>query len=213
MTNQATWKLFSAIALAAALAAAGCKKDEKPAGEQPATGTETEAPTAETPPEQPTGEETPAAGEAQTAAAELKPAEGSKVSGTVTFTEKDGQVEVALDLQGLTPGDHGFHVHENGDCSAPDFKSAGDHFNPAGDPHGSPDDPAAKHHAGDFGNITAGEDGTVKTTKTVDFITVAEGERSVVGRAVVVHEKADDLKSQPSGDAGGRIACGVVEKK
>ena len=141
----------------------------------------------------------------------MKAASGSKVTGTVTFTEKDGKTEVAFDLKGLKPGDHGVHIHEKGDCSAPDGKSAGDHFNPAKVAHGAPDAPA--HHAGDLGNLTAGEDGVAQKTVTVDFLTVAEGEKSAVGRAVIVHEKADDMKSQPAGNAGARVACGVVTNK
>jgi Cu-Zn family superoxide dismutase len=210
MTLRATWNTCLGLALAAFVASAmACKKDKTEPGEGPATTEPGDTPPAsDTPPVEP--EEAKAG---HTAAAEVKAASGSKVSGTVTFAEQDGSVEVSIDLQGLPPGEHGFHVHETGDCSAPDATSAGGHFNPGELPHGSPNAPRDRHHAGDFGNLTAAEDGTVKTSMKVDFITVAEGERSVVGKAVVVHEKPDDLKSQPTGDAGGRIGCGVVEKK
>lgn len=210
MTKRATW--FTLGSLVLALGATGCKKDSKKAEETPPTeeGKQPPAEQPATPTEQPTGEQPAAAGGA-TAVAEMKSASGSTVTGTVTFTEKEGKTEVAIDLKGLKPGDHGIHIHEKGDCSAPDAKSAGDHFNPAKAPHGAPDAP--QHHAGDLGNITAGEDGVAQKTVTVDFLTVAEGEKSAVGRAVIVHEKQDDLKSQPAGNAGARVACGVVSKK
>src|SRR6185436_567853 len=96
-----------------------------------------------------------------------------------TFVEADGGVEVTISVEGLTPGDHGWHVHEKGDCSAPDAKSAGDHFNPEKHQHGAPD--AAEHHAGDFGNVTAGKDGKATKTFTMKGVTVKEGPTSVVG--------------------------------
>jgi Cu-Zn family superoxide dismutase len=144
------------------------------------------------------------------AVATLESAPGGSVGGTVTFTEVDGQVQVEADLTGLTPGAHGFHVHEVGDCSAPDFSSAGGHFAPEGHPHGAPT--AAMHHAGDLGNIEAGADGTAHHTITSPAITLEEGPNSIIGRAVIVHADADDMTSQPSGAAGGRVACGVIHE-
>lgn len=146
------------------------------------------------------------------AVANLKPTKGNTASGTVTFIrDGDGKgLTIKADIKGLTPGEHGFHVHEKGDCSAPDASSAGGHFNPAKVDHGAPT--ATPHHAGDFGNITADKDGNVKI-EMVDPDLSFEGENSVLGRAVIVHAKADDLKSQPSGDAGGRVSCGVVDAK
>ena len=202
MTKRSTWFILGGLLLALA----GCKKDKKAAEDTPPVE---EAKTPPTEPTTPEPTEAPAAG--ATASAEVKAASGSSVSGTVTFAEKEGKTEIAVDLKGLKPGDHGFHIHEKGDCSAPDATSAGDHFNPGKHPHGAPDAP--QHHGGDLGNLTAGEDGSVQTTLTVDFLTVAEGESSVVGRAVVVHEKPDDMKSQPAGNAGPRIGCGVVAQK
>jgi Cu-Zn family superoxide dismutase len=194
----------------------GCKKaqkaEEPPAAADPAAMTPPPAdPAAQPPPADPAAGGDAAAGAGMAATAEMKPASQSEVSGTINFSEKDGKLGIAVDLKGLKPGDHGFHIHEKGDCSAPDATSAGDHFNPDQKEHGAPDAPA--HHAGDLGNITAGEDGTIKTTKTVDFLTLGDGANSAVGKAVIVHEKADDMKTQPTGNAGGRIACGVVEKK
>lgn len=158
--------------------------------------------------------ETPAAvdGDLTTreAIAELSPTEGNDARGQVTFTATDGGVRVVADLEGLDAGAHGFHIHENGDCSAPDASSAGGHFNPTGAPHGAPDAPAAERHVGDLGNIEAGADGTARYDRTDSVISLS-GANSIVGKAVVVHAGTDDLSSQPSGDAGNRLACGVIE--
>ncbi len=133
----------------------------------------------------------------------------SGVGGTVSFTEQGGAVTIEAHLTGVVAGDHGFHVHETGDCSAADYTSAGGHFNPTGAPHGAPSD--AAHHAGDLGNIAIADDGSGTLSISSTLLTVAPGPNSVVGKAVIVHEKADDLKTQPTGDAGGRIGCGVIE--
>ena len=119
-----------------------------------------------------------------------------------------GNVEVVVDLTGVPPGVHGFHIHEKGDCGN-NGANAGGHFNPTGMVHGAPD--AVSHHAGDFGNVTADANGEVHTRFTTHSISLTEGfSSSAIGHAVVLHEKADDLISQPSGNAGARIACGVV---
>jgi Cu-Zn family superoxide dismutase len=146
------------------------------------------------------------------AVAELKPTEGNKVSGVITFSSQEGAVRVVADLEGLTPGKHGFHIHEKGDCSAPDAASAGDHFNPAGAPHGAPENPVAQRHAGDLGNVEANEDGKAHFEITDQIITL-EGQNSIVGKAVIVHAQPDDLSSQPTGNAGPRVACGVIQAK
>jgi len=148
--------------------------------------------------------------DAAKAVAELKPTQGSKVQGTVLFVQEPNGVHVTADVTGLTPGEHGFHIHEKGDCSAPDGSSAGGHFNPTGKPHGAP--AAHEHHAGDLGNLTADASGHAK----LDWISPDlsfEGTNSFIGRAVIVHAGKDDLKSQPAGNAGARAACGVIEKK
>ena len=130
-----------------------------------------------------------------------------KVKGKVTFTQKSDGVEIVGEFTGLQPGEHGFHVHEFGDCSMADGKCAGGHFNPNGGKHSGPEDPA--RHAGDFGNIKA--DSTGKATyKRLDTMIALNGPNSVIGRSVIVHAKADDLKTQPSGDAGDRIGCGTI---
>lgn len=144
------------------------------------------------------------------AVATLTPASGSTVEGTITLTEHEGGLLVEARVTGLAPGPHGFHVHENGDCSAPDATSAGGHFAPQDDPHGAPSNAPDQRHVGDFGNLEAGPDSTA-TYNRVDTVATLSGPNSVVGRAVIVHQDADDLTSQPSGEAGPRIACGVIE--
>jgi Cu-Zn family superoxide dismutase len=130
-----------------------------------------------------------------------------KVKGKVTFTQKGEGVEIKGEFTGLQPGQHGFHIHEFGDCSMADGKCAGGHFNPTGGKHSSPDDP--KRHAGDLGNLKA--DSTGKASfEMVDTMLSLSGENSVIGRSVIIHAKPDDLKTQPSGDSGDRIGCGVI---
>jgi Cu-Zn family superoxide dismutase len=137
----------------------------------------------------------------------LHPTEGHTVSGTVTFERVNGSVYVSAEVHGLTPGEHGFHIHEHGDCSKPDATSAGGHYDPAGKPHGGPD--AKKRHLGDLGNLVADADGTAIHTRT-DSVIRLDGRNSIVGRAVIVHAGADDLTTQPTGGAGARVACGVI---
>jgi Cu-Zn family superoxide dismutase len=148
-----------------------------------------------------------AADETQKAVAVLSPASGSSVMGTITFTKSGDGVKVTGDITGLTPGKHGFHVHEFGDCSDPKAASAGGHFNPANHQHGAPD--ASDRHAGDLGNIEADASGKAHV-EVSDASMKLTGEHGIIGHAVIVHEKADDLKTQPTGDAGGRLACGVI---
>ncbi len=145
----------------------------------------------------------------ETATAQLQPTQGNNATGTVTFTSENGSVRVQADIRGLAPGEHGIHVHEFGDCSAPDASSAGEHFNPTNDDHGAPDD--SVRHVGDFGNLEAGQDSTANYSHVDSLITLS-GMNSIVGKAVVVHAGADDLESQPSGDSGARVACGVIER-
>ena len=147
---------------------------------------------------------------AATASADIEGRSGSKLTGRATFTPAvGGGVRVVVDLSGAPPGLHGLHLHQNGDCSAADAASAGDHFNPMGHQHGAPG--AAEHHAGDFGNIEVGPDGTGHLEITVVDLTLDSGPNSVLGHAIVVHADRDDLKTQPSGKSGARIGCGVVQ--
>jgi Cu-Zn family superoxide dismutase len=141
------------------------------------------------------------------AIAVLMPAANNPVRGTVTFEKVDGGVKITAHITGLTPGKHGFHVHEYGDCSAPDFTSAGPHFMAPGESHGAPTDSTS--HQGDMGNLVADADG-VAHLEWVDPHMSLDGPHSILGRSVILHEKEDDLTTQPTGNSGGRIACGVI---
>ena len=146
------------------------------------------------------------------ATATLAPTSGSSAQGNVLFEQfPDGTVAVSATLTGLAPNSvHGFHLHDKGDCGD-NGNAAGGHFNPTAAPHGGPD--MQSHHAGDFGNVTADDKGEVHAQIISHVITVAPGPNSVVGHAVILHANPDDLTTQPSGNAGPRIACGVVQAK
>ncbi len=149
------------------------------------------------------------AASATTAQATLKATAGNTANGMLDLTQTTGGVKITGTIRGLSPNSHhGFHVHENGDCSAPDAKSAGGHFDPTHYPHGKPMGPP--HHAGDMPNIDADAKGVATVDVTVNGVTLGGGPTSVLNRAIVVHENADDYKTQPSGDSGSRIACGVI---
>lgn len=148
---------------------------------------------------------------APVAIAELAPVGGSNVHGRVVFTQKGDSVEIEADVTGLAPGKHGFHIHQWGDCSSPDGKSAGGHFNPEGVPHAGPDAPQA--HAGDLGNIEADATGHGTVKMTSSRISLTGGPNDIRGRAVILHAGEDDLHSQPTGAAGARVACGVVKEE
>ncbi|MEX2016176.1 MAG: superoxide dismutase family protein [Candidatus Hydrogenedentales bacterium] len=138
----------------------------------------------------------------------MKGSEGHEdVMGTVTFTQAEGGVEVVAEFQNVPAGQHGFHIHEFGDLTAPDLSSAGGHFNPTNQPHSC--SPTEERHIGDMGNIESDADGNAKLTHTFENMSL-EGEHAIVGHAVILHAGEDDCESQPSGDAGGRIAGGVI---
>lgn len=141
------------------------------------------------------------------AVAVLHPTRGSNVTGTVYFSRTPNGVQVTADVMGLSPGKHGFHIHEFGDCTAPDGTSAGGHFNPENRPHAGPEQ--ANRHVGDLGNIEADAGGNAHYVRT-DTQLKFDGSDSIIGRGVIVHAGADDLVSQPSGNAGPRVACGVI---
>jgi Cu-Zn family superoxide dismutase len=148
---------------------------------------------------------------APVARAELKDASGNAV-GTATFSPVDQGVAVQIVVKKLPPGSHGFHVHEAGKCDAPEFKSAGGHFNPAGKQHGLQN--PRGHHAGDMPNLSVGQDGTGTGVFVIDGATLGDGTSSLFhegGTALVIHAGADDMKTDPAGSSGARIACGVIE--
>lgn len=211
------------IGATAALLMSGCGS-KSANSEHDATGTRTSA-------HESHGEPSSEAGEPNTRAVEhilasattqLEARSGTEVHGTVTFTEtgikvgdtiREHQIVVAYDIQGLPPGAaRGFHIHEYGDCSAPDASSAGGHFNPSGHDHGGPHD--EHKHAGDLGNVTANEQGRAVGTLNVhpSTFTVAGNEtNNIIGKSVIVHVAQDDYVSQPTGDAGPRAACGIIQ--
>lgn len=137
----------------------------------------------------------------------LHPTEGHEVNGTVYFAKTDSGVQVTVTIEGLTPGKHGFHIHEFGDCSSVDGTSAGGHFNPEGHEHGAP--MGEMRHAGDMGNVEANEEG-IAQLEYLDKNIKLNGANSIIGRSIIVHADEDDLTSQPTGNAGARVACGVI---
>jgi Cu-Zn family superoxide dismutase len=144
------------------------------------------------------------------ATAALQPTKGSKAFGEATFEEVGGKTRVIVFAQGLKPdAEHGFHIHEAGDCSSGDGMSTKGHFNPHGKPHGHPS--SAERHAGDLPALKAGKDGRAKIDVEMDIITVRPGPASVVGRGLIIHADPDDYKTQPTGNAGARLACGVIK--
>jgi Cu-Zn family superoxide dismutase len=138
----------------------------------------------------------------------LKASSSSKVQGWVTFKQKKNEIEVQGEVLNLTPGLHGFHIHEKGDCSKPDATSAGPHYNPDQQDHCGRE--CKTRHAGDLGNIKANKKGIAKF-KFNDKVLQLSGKNSILGRSMIVHEKQDDFSSQPAGNAGARIACGVIQ--
>jgi Cu-Zn family superoxide dismutase len=143
------------------------------------------------------------------ATAKLEPTKGNATAGTVEFVERGGKVVVTASVTGLKPNaEHGFHVHEKGDCSSGDGMSTGGHFNPDGKPHGPP---GAPHHAGDLPALVADAAGAARATFALDGVTVAAGPNSIAGRGLIVHKDPDDYKTQPTGNSGARIACGVIQ--
>lgn len=213
-------QLASDAALAAVMAASllmlGCRPN--PPGEQepgPLPDPDVAARSVQPQPAQATGRERERRSErlavpsqAQ-ASADILPVPGQEARGIAHFTETATGLLVQVQLSGLEPGPHGFHVHEHGDCTNP-AETAGDHFSPEGRPHGSPDSPPEARHAGDLGNAVADDAGHAELTLEVRGLAL-RGERGIVGRSVIVHSGEDDFTTQPDGDAGDPIACGVIE--
>jgi len=191
--KSSNWTKPAAAVAVLVLAAVGCAKKE--AAMAPAQPEAAAAQVATTAP--------------MTAKATLVSRADMTVSGMLVLSQEGDTVTIMAHVEGAPPGAHGLHVHETGDCSADDFSSAGGHFNPTDAPHGGPGD--AERHAGDLGNIEIGDNGSGHLELTSDLITLGAGPNSVIGRGVILHEKADDLVSQPVGAAGSRLACGVIE--
>lgn len=151
--------------------------------------------------------------EKATAIAAMEAASGSQVTGEANFTEEaNGRVRFELSVENLSPGEHAVHLHEKGDCSAEDASSAGGHWNPTMKPHGKRGD-GSSYHKGDVGNMTVGNDGKGTLNLTIEGWSIGGADSTnVVGKSVIVHEKADDFTTQPTGNAGGRVSCGVIKE-
>jgi Cu-Zn family superoxide dismutase len=144
------------------------------------------------------------------ATAKLEPTKGNAANGTVTFTQKGDRVVLDAKVAGLVPGAHGFHIHEKGDCSSGDGMSAGGHFNPRGKPHAMPS--TTDRHAGDMPMLVADAAGNATLVVELDVMTIGGGDTDIVGRGLVVHKDPDDFKTQPTGNSGARVACGVITR-
>jgi Cu-Zn family superoxide dismutase len=148
--------------------------------------------------------------EAPRATAALQPTKGNKTFGEATFEQVGDKVRVVVFAQGLRPGQtHGFHIHEAGDCSSGDGMSAKGHFNPHGKPHGNP--ASGERHAGDLPSLVANKGGRAKIDVTVDAISIGGGAGNIIGRGLIIHADPDDYRTQPTGNAGARLACGVIK--
>jgi superoxide dismutase, Cu-Zn family len=149
----------------------------------------------------------PPGGPVTRAVAVLHPAKDGAVAGLLTFVKATPGVKITGRITGLAAGTHGFHIHEFGDCSAADFSSAGGHYNPTGHQHAGPAE--ARRHIGDMGNVEAAADGVAAVDYTDPRLRF-DGAHGILGRGVIVHANPDDFKTQPTGNAGGRLACGVI---
>ncbi len=150
-------------------------------------------------------------GSGPSAVAVLEPTRGNQAAGTVTFEQRGTEVLVVAHVTGLKPNqEHGFHVHEKGDCSSGDGTSAGAHFNPASKPHGPQH---AEHHAGDMPALKADASGMADVRFVLSDVSIGSGSADLIGRGVIVHANPDDYKTQPTGNAGARIACGAIKAR
>lgn len=146
------------------------------------------------------------------ATAQLAPTRGNTTAGTVTFVQSGATVKVSGEITGLKPGaEHGFHIHEKGDCSSGDGMSAGGHFNPGGKPHGHHG--MGEHHTGDLPSLKADANGVAKFSFESSTLRVGSGDTNIVGRGLIVHRDPDDYTTQPTGNAGPRLACAVIAAK
>lgn len=151
-------------------------------------------------------------GSGPTADAVMQPTAGNTTNGVVSFKQSGDKVLVSARITGLSPGLHGFHIHEKGDCSAPDGMSTGGHFNPDGKKHGAPGH--SEHHGGDFGNLSADSNGNAALNLTTSQITLdPNAANSIIGKGLIVHADPDDFVTQPTGNSGKRLSCGVIRLK
>lgn len=190
------------VILAAALVFTACASNKPKPTDEPTEMSETEADA------HAMGE---MSGEAQTsmAAASLEAKSGTTTGGRATFTQQGGKVTLELDVENAPEGTHAVHLHETGDCSAEDASSAGGHWNPTGAAHGRFGENG--FHLGDIGNLEVAADGTGKLTFSTEHWSIGGGgDTDIAGKAIIVHTSADDFNTQPTGNAGARIACGVV---
>ncbi len=200
--------IHTSLFLASALVLSACKQNAEPVATPADTATPAPAPAAD-----PAAPPPMAPAAAAVATAELQPTKDSTVKGSIRFTVVDGRLHASGDISGLKPGsEHGFHIHEKGDCSAPDGSSAGGHFNPGNAEHGSIDAPA--HHGGDMPNIVADAQGNAHVDGPVSSnVNAGKGDGfDIIGRGLIVHADPDDYHSQPTGNAGARLACAVIAK-
>ncbi|WP_066225540.1 superoxide dismutase family protein [Formosa haliotis] len=186
------------IAALALVFATSCKSDKK------------ETKVADTPTPPPTEQKAEPVVKKVKVALEAKSDSG--VSGNAVFTEENGTVTMVAVFEGLTPGVHAIHLHEKADCSSPDGKSTGGHWNPTAQNHGKWGDTAGGYHKGDIGNFTADENGNGTITFTTDEWCIGCGDvnKNIIGKGIIVHQGEDDFKTQPTGDAGGRVSCGGI---
>jgi superoxide dismutase, Cu-Zn family len=203
--HKLAWIFVGSVSLLSAACGGGQQSAEPPATPEAAPAA---APSEPAPAEAAAPAE-PAAAAPKTVEVPVQAKSNSKLSGKASFTETPEGVKVVLTLEGVSPGDHGAHIHEKGDCSAPDGASAGGHFNPAGHQHALP--ASSPRHLGDLGNITIGKDGKGTLEIVAAGANLKDSDpNSFLGKAVIVHEKKDD-GGQPTGNAGGRIGCAEIK--
>lgn len=177
--------------------ALSCKENKKETGTEPEMTSGEMAPAESTPVKEVT--------------VKMEPKNDSGVTGNVVFKEENGMVTMTANFEGLSEGPHAIHIHEKADCSSPDGKSAGGHWNPTGQPHGKWGS-AEGYHKGDIGNMEAGADGKATLTMSTDEWCIGCGDpnKDIIGKGIIVHDGADDFVTQPTGNAGGRVACGGI---
>jgi superoxide dismutase, Cu-Zn family len=157
--------------------------------------------------------ETPTQTGANVAVAQLQGREGTNVAGVATFTQTTDGVNLVIEVEGMDPGPKGLHIHENGQCTQPTFESAGGHWDPTGHDHGALGH-TAEAHKGDIGNIEIGSDGRGRLEFSTDRWTIGGSEETnIIGKALVIHASQDDLRTQPTGDSGDRMGCGVIQER